>query len=245
MNPMYTLGGVLLISAVSVAGAQPPSSGSSADALAQYTIVHATDFGKALTRRIPAATTVRSALQSTFPDLARFFGARPNILGAYEDQKDNKSVCVEFSARLNGQQISGVVSARLGDQGATVVVVYCRADAPKAEWIKLIAAPAPAAAAAIAGAAGVSGITGNMRTAETIAAQNRAWERNQLIIARSHADFDETIRGYRTVEDITAGDRTSVDLGDVHRIVEKLNEHDPGRYREVPLRDELYPMPGR
>jgi hypothetical protein len=25
--------------------------------------------------------------------------------------------------------------------------------------------------------------------------------------------------------------------------VEKLNEADPGRYKEIPLRDETYPMP--
>jgi hypothetical protein len=28
-------------------------------------------------------------------------------------------------------------------------------------------------------------------------------------------------------------------------IVDKLNEADPGRYRQIPLRDEMDPLPGR
>jgi hypothetical protein len=55
---------------------------------------------------------------------------------------------------------------------------------------------------------------------------------------RSANDFDEVIRGTRTVEDKQTGERTSVDLGDVDKIVDKLNEHDPDRYRQIPLRDE-------
>jgi hypothetical protein len=70
---------------------------------------------------------------------------------------------------------------------------------------------------------------------------NEAWRRGENIQDRSFADFDEVIRGYRTVEDTRTGDRTSVDLGNVHDIVEKLNERDPGRYKEIPLRDEMYP----
>jgi hypothetical protein len=66
-----------------------------------------------------------------------------------------------------------------------------------------------------------------------------------LIIERSNANFDEMIRGYRTVEDTATGDKTSVDLGDVHQVVQNLNYSDPGRYKEIPLRDELYPLPGQ
>jgi hypothetical protein len=36
----------------------------------------------------------------------------------------------------------------------------------------------------------------------------------------------------------------SVDLGNVDRIVDRLNEGDPGRYKQIPLRDEMYPLPG-
>ena len=56
-------------------------------------------------------------------------------------------------------------------------------------------------------------------------------------------DFDEVIRGVRTVEDTQTGYRTSVDLGNVNQIVDKLNKHDPGRYIQIPLRDELAPLP--
>jgi hypothetical protein len=47
--------------------------------------------------------------------------------------------------------------------------------------------------------------------------------------------FDETIRGWREVEDTTTGERKSVDLGNVDQIVDKLNEADPGRYKQIPL----------
>jgi hypothetical protein len=67
----------------------------------------------------------------------------------------------------------------------------------------------------------------------------------ELVNERTNADFDEVIRGYRTVEDTSTGYRTSVDLGNVHDVVEKLNEADPGRYKEIPLKDEMAPLPGQ
>jgi len=66
----------------------------------------------------------------------------------------------------------------------------------------------------------------------------------QLERERSNTNFDEVLRGYRDVEDTTTGERTSVDLGNVDGVVNSLNETDPGRYKEIPLRDEVYPLPG-
>jgi hypothetical protein len=443
---------------------KPPAT-APASALADYTVANESAFGKALTRQFPGAATTRAELQTVFPDLARYFGAKPEVLGAYEDQKDHKSAGVAFSAQLNGERVTGFVSAKIDDQGGSVLVVYCKADAPAAEWSKLIAKPAAgkgeddaagvrAAAAAVplktynfpdgTGSVGVAegwitqaqtlgGATidgpgdqkvligigaevitpnswiirqnqqlatnarrlggappppvnmliapwspdpaealknlvpaiavvnkraglptssidqivqswklpaivpkGNaalilvdltktakgdarqyraliqlevyplgpdswafyatqliapretfqkdlpvmlaqsmsvkenaaviqQKTREAIDAQNRRfaamqaankelqqafdarnkdWERNQLLNARSNANFDEIIRGYRTVEDTSTGNRTSVDLGNAHQVVENLNAYDPGRYKEIPLRDELYPLPG-
>jgi hypothetical protein len=71
----------------------------------------------------------------------------------------------------------------------------------------------------------------------------KSQQRNSLIRDRSATDFDEVIRGVRTVEDTRTGERTSVDLGNVNEIVDKLNEHDPDRYIQIPLKDELYPLP--
>ena len=462
-----------------LAGVRPahpqPATGNAAasdgNALSGYTLVNHSDFGKALTRQFAAVDDVKKSLQLTFPDLARYFGARPEILGAYEDQKDHKSAGVAFSAQLDGKPVKGFVSSKINDQGATVAVIYCLADAPNAEWTKLITPPAgPDAAgnangnddraalnAAIAkvplktytfpdntgsigiadgwttnaqtlGGATVNGpadqqviigigaevvtpdspmirmqqqlamnawrmggqqpapinmlvapfnpdpaeavknlvpaisiisqrnglpaakvdqviqewkvpamlpkgsaglvlydITKTLRgeskhyrsllqievyvlgqgswgfyatqviapqetfkqdlpvmlaqcksvrenaaviqqkTQEQIAAQNqrfaamqaankqvqdafdarnKAWEHNQLINERSNANFDEIIRGYRTVEDTATGQRTSVDLGNVDQIVDNLNRSDPGRYKQIPLRDEFYPLPG-
>jgi hypothetical protein len=44
------------------------------------------------------------------------------------------------------------------------------------------------------------------------------------------------------VEDTTTSVKRSVDLGNVDVIVDKLNEDDPGRYRQIPPRDELDPQ---
>ena len=58
---------------------------------------------------------------------------------------------------------------------------------------------------------------------------------------RQSDDFDEVIRGVRTVEDTRTGEKTSVDLGNVDKIVDGANQADPGRYRQIPLRDEAHP----
>jgi hypothetical protein len=67
----------------------------------------------------------------------------------------------------------------------------------------------------------------------------------QLDQARRNDNFDEYIRGVRTVEDTQSGVKTSVDLGNVDKVVDTLNEADPGRYRQIPLRDEAHPLPGQ
>ena len=67
-------------------------------------------------------------------------------------------------------------------------------------------------------------------------------QHNGLITDRTNADFDEVIRGYRTIEDTQTGDRASANLGNVNEIVNSLNEHDPGRYIQIPLRDEEFPL---
>jgi hypothetical protein len=62
---------------------------------------------------------------------------------------------------------------------------------------------------------------------------------SETVREKSNADFDEVIRGYRTVEDTKTGERTDVDLGNVHDIVQKMNEYDGAdRYKEIPLRDQ-------
>jgi len=72
--------------------------------------------------------------------------------------------------------------------------------------------------------------------------RNRNWEQQQNSQARRADDFDELIRGYRTVEDTRTGEKRSVDLGNVDRIIDDLNERDPDRYRQIPLRDEADPV---
>lgn len=51
------------------------------------------------------------------------------------------------------------------------------------------------------------------------------------------ADWQEQYRGTRAVEDILTGTRSTVDLGHSTELVRRLNEREPGRYREIPLRE--------
>ncbi len=439
-----------------------------ADALAGYTILNETEFGIALAHELPTVTTTRAALQATFPDLARNFGARPTILGAYEDAREHKSAFVSFTTNFNDRPVKGFVTAKLRDQGAVVFVVFGNADATRAQWSALTAKPEPgpeherdmkSEMAAVpltpysfpdhTGAIGLAEgyttkaptesnltVTGpadqkirmafggtyytpdagivrqnpqnvaklnlaispysddpatalaniiransvvsqrnggptivpervikvvpvqarnpggkgsqitydititekgvakhyrsliqfeisplrngswgfyaslqvlappdtfehdlpvmlaqvfslseneeavkaksqremaaakqladaqaaanakiaqahydhNKSVAEASARQSKAWEdadRNEKIKQRTATDFIETIRGERTVEDTVTGEKTSVNLADVHDIVDKANYQNPGRFREIPLRDEVYPMAGR
>jgi hypothetical protein len=73
--------------------------------------------------------------------------------------------------------------------------------------------------------------------------RNNDWEQRQNAQARQNDNFDEIIRGQRTVEDTQTGVKGSVDLGNVDKIVDDLNEREPGRYRQIPLRDEADPVP--
>jgi len=119
-----------------------------ANPLAGYTVVATSDSGKSLVTKKPLATSIQSALEATFPDLARYFGARPTIGSAYEDAHDHRSGGATFGTKLNGQPIRGIVSCKLDDAGgATVAVIYGRSDATKADWDKL-ATPAAAPAGA-------------------------------------------------------------------------------------------------
>ncbi|HVX84849.1 MAG TPA: hypothetical protein VH253_08545 [Phycisphaerae bacterium] len=72
---------------------------------------------------------------------------------------------------------------------------------------------------------------------------NQAQATNSVIRSRSVDDFDETIRGVRDVRDTRTGEVTPVDLGNVDNIVDNLNRGDPGRFVQVPLRDEADPLP--
>ena len=72
-------------------------------------------------------------------------------------------------------------------------------------------------------------------------AHNKAWAAGEVDKSRQNADVVEVIRGERTVLDTTTGEKGSADLGNVNGIVDQLNANEPGRYQQIPLRDELYP----
>jgi hypothetical protein len=77
---------------------------------------------------------------------------------------------------------------------------------------------------------------------DTFDRQNDAWRADQTTKARRHDDFIETIGGERTIEDTRTGDRAQTDLGHADQTVDRLNESDPGRFRQIPLRDQNNPL---
>jgi hypothetical protein len=104
---------------------------------AGYEVVTATELGKKLVAHKAGATSVPKALSAALRDLAPLFDSPPTRKGAFADTKAQHWGAASFTAQLQGQPVNGVVSCATGDQGADLVVTYCRADAPNSEWSKL------------------------------------------------------------------------------------------------------------
>jgi hypothetical protein len=135
-------------SAPDASASAAPSTGASTDAPAGYNVVLALDSGKSLVTQKANVATVDAALLATFPDLAAYFGNQPTIGSAFQDAHDATIGGATFSATYSNQPIRGIVSCKLQNGGASVGVIFDRTDAPKSDWDKLMAPPAPQAAAA-------------------------------------------------------------------------------------------------
>ena len=132
---------------------QLEAASASPDAPAGYTVQVSTGSGKSLVTQKPNITKVQDALLAVFPDLAAYFGNRPTIGSAYQDAKNPSTGGATFAATFNGQPVRGIVSCKLHNSVASVAVIFGRTDAPKADWEKLMAPPAPPANAAAGAAA--------------------------------------------------------------------------------------------
>jgi hypothetical protein len=141
-------------SGTATADADVPQPGTGA--LANYTILKTTDFGKSMTRNFAANTTARQVVRATVPDLVAFFGQKPRLVGVFRDQRDMKSACVFFSESLSGQPVKGISVIKVTDDATREWVVFCQANAPKGEAMKLLALhkPSQPAGDANAGSAG-------------------------------------------------------------------------------------------
>jgi len=141
-------------------GCNRPQSTSAApaatDAPAGYVVEVSTDSGKSMVTSKSKVSTVDAALLATLPDLAAYFDAKPTIGSAYQDAHDSTVGGATFSDTLHGQQIRGILSCKLHDGGATVDVIFCNTNAPKADLEKLMSAPKSAAPAPAAPAAPVA-----------------------------------------------------------------------------------------
>jgi hypothetical protein len=79
------------------------------------------------------------------------------------------------------------------------------------------------------------------------AAHNQQFNDYELQRSRHAADFNESIIGTRTIYDTVTGESGYANLTDVNGVVDSLNQAalDPNRFVQIPLRDQLYPLPGR
>jgi hypothetical protein len=76
-------------------------------------------------------------------------------------------------------------------------------------------------------------------------AHNQQFNDYELQRSRHAADFNESILGTRTVYDTVTGQSGYANLTDVNGVVDSLNQAalDPNRFVQIPLRDQLYPLP--
>ena len=143
--PPNPLGNAASDNATQPAAAAPQAGGAAAaDVPAGYEIMASTPVGQSLLTRKEHLTSVKAALEATFPELAQFFGSRPVIGRAFQDVKNPKSGGATFTITAHAQPMQGFVKCTLDDRGATVAVIYGQTKAPKAEWGKLLNPPAPA-----------------------------------------------------------------------------------------------------
>jgi hypothetical protein len=109
------------------------------DAPAGYQVVASTQSGQSLVTQKNKVDSVQAALESTFPDLARYFGERPVPKKAYWEKNNPSMGGATFSAHSHGHPIGGWISCMLdGAGGAKVTVVYGSVDASKSEWKNLL-----------------------------------------------------------------------------------------------------------
>jgi hypothetical protein len=129
-------------------GANPDNAATEPALPAGYALLNASDDGQIFCVDIPKAADVRNTLESTFRDLAQIFGQPPVPEVAYEDNRDHRGGGATFAVAFHGRAAKGLITCKLIDQGAHVVVTFCWSGAPAGAWARLtsvlVAADAPA-----------------------------------------------------------------------------------------------------
>lgn len=108
-----------------------------------YRVVNATAHGQAMGTDKPGIRDVATAIKACLHDAETVFGSRPNVLSAFEDQRDHRSGVAQLVANGKGRSFRGIVLARLTATGARVLLVCADATAPRDEWQKLMKSASP------------------------------------------------------------------------------------------------------
>ena len=185
-----------------------------------YAVIGHTDSGLTLRGRYDAARSARAVLASAVKDLPRMLDGKPSSSRRYEG-------------------LAVVICAPTG--AGQWMYYYSQVTAPGEVFQRDLPTMLQ-----IWKSWKVSDRTLRERMDKALAEMKEAGamlrqsqESAERVRERANADFDEVIRGYRTVEDTLTGNRGETDLGAVHDTVQKLNEHAGyERYKEIPLRDQ-------
>lgn len=127
------------------------------DAPKGYRVLSATDFGRAIATQKAGVSSLQTALQATLRDLTQYFGASPDVKGAYEEAKDTRSGGAKFVVTAGGRPLQGFILCKIAPAGADIAVVYAGANTPPAEWKRLTRVSAPGAGTTSPAAANKAG----------------------------------------------------------------------------------------
>jgi hypothetical protein len=103
-----------------------------------FRVVETTSAGKVLLREAADGSTPEALLRTALAELERYFGARPQIRGAYKDLRSGQSGVAGFAVPYQGKRVDGLVFGRVAEGHSRVVVVMAWAGTGQSDWGQLL-----------------------------------------------------------------------------------------------------------
>jgi hypothetical protein len=144
----YALAPAATNAAVGPAAAAPAAAVAPLQAgpFADFQVLGTTATGQTLFVRLPAATTLASALTQAADALAKGLDGKPALSGAFANAKDPRTGGVTLTGRAHGRDVRGLIFCGPAPAGSTATVILAAADAPREDVASLFdLMPAPPA----------------------------------------------------------------------------------------------------
>jgi hypothetical protein len=122
-----------------------------------YGIVNSTARGKVLLTEKPNVTGVQAVITSSLSDLSNYFGSKPKVTNAVEDQANHVFGAANFTVTSHSRMYKGFILSRLKSGSAKVLVAFSQKDTPRAEWARLLGISPPSAATTKGTSPGIAG----------------------------------------------------------------------------------------